>query len=109
MESWEIKHFLFSRDDDPCIYLHTKNTSRNGNLVNENRCLANLYFVDGKLPENIVENNKWQVHYPVSMYKWVVDLLMTNNPVFIYCDKFKKRFLLSSIDESITEEVSHST
>ena len=104
MESWKIKHFLFSRDDDQCIYLYTKNTSQNGNLVNDNHCFANLCFVDGELPENFIKNNKWQIHFPVSMYEWVVELLMKDPLVYLNRGISKNKFFLSTKNEAITEE-----
>ena len=103
MESWEINHFLFSREDDKCIYLYTKHASHNGKIVNGTNYIVNLLFVDGELPENFIENNKWQVHYPLEMYEWVLDLLMKKNPVYLNMDISKKRFLVSSSSEAKTE------
>ena len=107
MESWEIKHFLFSREDDRRIYLYTKNTSQNGKLANDACSTIHLWFVKGQLPENFIEDNKWQVHYPAGMYEWAVDLLMTKNPVYLNGDISKKRFFLSSDKESVSVLVPH--
>lgn len=108
MKSLEIKHFLFSRGDEQCIYLYTNNSSQNGNVADGSHRYAELRFVDGELPENIFKNDRWQIHFPISMYEWAVDLLMTKNPVYLNWDKSKKRLFLSSNNESIAEEVSHS-
>jgi hypothetical protein len=108
METWEIKHFLFSREDDRRIYLYTKNTSQNGNLANDSYCALHLWFVDGELPENFIDNGKWQVHYPKGMYEWAVDLLMTKNPAYLNGDISKKRFFLCSSKESVSEVESQS-
>ena len=102
MKSWEITHFLFSRGDDQCIYLYTKNTSRIGNVVDGSHCFAWLWFADGELPENFIEKNKWQIHFPVSMYKSVVNQLMIEPLVFLDWKKSNNEFLLTVRDESVT-------
>lgn len=102
MESWEITHFLFSREDDQCIYLYTKDASRNGKVVAGNYCFAELQFVDGELPKNIRRKNKWRIHFPVNLYGSVVGLLMTKPLVYLNWDKSINEFSLSVSDESMT-------